>query len=160
MSYWKGLMIAAAIDLVWIMGSPIVAPEPLQEAGEYVAEPTWPLNPENVGVVYVDKSRSPDVDRLIALSEQLDSLMIHLQEHSEDVDAIERVADLYASHELWPGAIGPLARAIQLDPERWSLWSALDRAVERAGLAQITDAELMLRAQEFVEMVEMWGEGC
>ena len=29
MSYWKGLMIAVAIDLIWIMGCPLVATEPV-----------------------------------------------------------------------------------------------------------------------------------
>ena len=28
MSYWKGLMFAAAIDLVWIMGCPLLVTEP------------------------------------------------------------------------------------------------------------------------------------
>jgi Flp pilus assembly protein TadD len=86
--------------------------------------------------------------------------MGYLQEHPEDVDAVEQVADLYANNGWWDEAIGPLARAIQLDPERWSLWSALDRAIEKAGMATITDAELTVRAQNFVEAVDMWGHGC
>ena len=86
--------------------------------------------------------------------------MMHLQEFPEDVDAIEKVADIYVDKGWWDQAIGPLARAIQLDADRWSLWSALDRAVGNAGMATISDAELTVRAAGFVEEVEMWGHGC
>jgi cytochrome c-type biogenesis protein CcmH/NrfG len=160
MSYWKGLMIAVGIDLVWIMGSPILAPDAKLPRSTYKAERTWPMNPENVGVIYVEQPQAEEVDRLIEVADALDSLMLHLQAEPEDVDAIEKVADVYANNGWWQDAIAPLARAIQLDPERWSLWSALDRALEQAGIATITDAELTVRAQNFVEAVEMWGEGC
>lgn len=142
MNYWKGLVIAAAIDLVWIMACPTAAtgPEPLPPV-DAVAE--WPA----------------DID-FAALGELEDSLMMHLQEHPDDVDAIEEVARVYASHGWYESAIGPLARALQLDPSRRSLWSALDQAVEKNGMAKITDAELTRRAASFVEAVEMWGHGC
>jgi len=157
MKYWKGLMIAAGIDLVWIMGSPVLAPDLKLPA--YKDEP-WVLSPENGGAVSDHPPHTPEVDRLAAIGEKLDSLMMYVQAHPEDVDAIEKVADLYADNGWWDDAIGPLARAIQLDAERWSLWSALDRAIEKMGMATITDAELTVRAQNFVEAVEMWGEGC
>ena len=160
MSYWKGLMIAVGIDLVWIMGSPVLAPNSPPKMHQYKEEIAGPLNAENVGVVYVGHRQTEEVDRLIEVSNALDSLMMHLQEEPEDVNAIEKVADVYASNGWWDEAIGPLARAIQLDPERWSLWSALDQAVEKAGMATITDAELTMRAADFVEAIEMWGHGC
>ena len=159
MSYWKGLGVALAIDLVWIMGLPVLAPQAVPQLHQYKEEVTGPLDAANVGVVSVE-DRQGEVDRLIAVSEALDSLMMHLQTEPEDVDAIEQVAEVYLSNGWWDEAIGPLARAIQLDPERWSLWSALDRAVENAGMATITDAELTVRAQNFVEAVETWGHGC
>jgi cytochrome c-type biogenesis protein CcmH/NrfG len=147
MNYWKGLMLAAAIDLVWIMGCPFLAtaPEP----------PT--LSREEPGAAYVDKS--PDVEQLAEVSLLEDSLMAYLQEHSDDVDAIEKIADVYADNGWWDAAIDPLARALQLDPSRRSLWSALDRAVERSGKVKITDAELTRHAAAFVEAVEMRGHG-
>jgi hypothetical protein len=160
MSYWKGLMIAVGIDLVWIMGSPVLAPNSPPKMHQYKEEVTGPLNADNVGVVYVGQPPTGEVDRLIGVADVLDSLMMHLQAEPEDVNAIEKVADVYANNGWWDAAIGPLARAIQLDPERWSLWSALDRAVEKAGMATIKDAELTVRAAEFVEAVEMWGHGC
>jgi hypothetical protein len=155
MSYWKGMMIAVAIDLVWIMGSPSLATGP--EMPPYTIEPRWLMN-DNVGAVYVDKS--PDVEQLRQISVLEDSLMMYLQEHADDVDAIQQVADVYADNGWWDNAIGPLARALQLDPSRRSLWSALDRAVDRSGKAKITDRELTERAAAFVEAVEMWGHGC
>ena len=36
----------------------------------------------------------------------------------------------------------------------------LDRAVEKSGRDKITDAELVRRAAEFKETVEMMGDGC
>jgi predicted Zn-dependent protease len=149
MSYWKGLMIAAAIDLVWIMACPITVtePEPLPPA-DAVAE--WPAEAP---------AAPQDVD-FAALGELEDSLMFYLQEHPDDVAAIEKVADVYAGHGWYESAIGPLARALQLDPSRRGLWSALDQAVEKSGMAKITDAELTRRAARFVDAIEMWGHGC
>jgi hypothetical protein len=160
MSYWKGLGVAVAIDLIWIMGSPLLAPDAKAPRSTTKAELAWVMNPADAPPPADEQQESEEVDRLIAVSEALDSLMMHLQMEPEDVDAIEKVADIYASNGWWDEAIGPLARAIQLDPERWSLWPALDRAVEKAGMAAIADAELTVRAQNFIEEVEMWGHGC
>jgi len=149
MNYWKGLGVAAAIDLVWIMGCPILVtePEPLPPVAVVAAWPSAaPVEPQ-------------DVD-FTALGELEDSLMMYLQEHPDDVDVIQKVADVYANHGWYESAIGPLARALQLDPSRRGLWSALDTAVEKSGIAKITDAELTRRAARFVEAVEMWGHGC
>ena len=143
MSYWKGLAVAVAIDLVWIMGASTVLAPDLQEPAYTVAEP-----------------EPNEVDELIEISERLDSLMMQLQMNPEDVDAMEKVADIYADKGWWDAAIGPLARAIQVDADRWSLWSALDRAVEKSGMATITDAELTVRAASFMDEVNAWGHGC
>lgn len=141
MNYWKGLGVAAAIDLVWIMGCPFLATEPQT------------LPP-------VDVVAEMPFDDLNASGRIEDSLMMYLQEHPDGVDAIEKIADVYADNGWWEAAIDPLARALQLAPSRRSLWSALDRAVERSGKAKITDAELTRRAANFVEAVGMWGQGC
>jgi cytochrome c-type biogenesis protein CcmH/NrfG len=132
MAYWKGLMIAAAIDLVWIMGRPTAT------------------QPATV----------PPLEQLIETSRLDDSLMLYLQENPEDVPAMETLAGVYAQHGWWDTAINPLARALELDPSRRSLWAALDRAVEKSGLGKITDAELVRRAAAFKESVEMEGHGC
>ena len=158
MSYWKGLGVAVAIDLVWILGSStILAPD--LTPSPYKEDP-WVMNSGSQVTVTLAERERPEVDELIEISERLDSLMMHLQEFPDDVDAIEKVADVYVDKGWWDQAIGPLARAIQLDADRWTLWSALDRAVGNAGMATISDAELTVRAANFVAEVEMWGHGC
>jgi hypothetical protein len=139
MNYWKGLMIAAAIDLVWIMARPIAIEPPVPSPLEIVAE--LPPNETEIG-------------------DQEDSLMVALKSHPLDVDVIEELADFYAAHGWWDAALNPLARALQLDPSRRSLWVALDRALERLGRDEITDAELIRRAGEFVQVVGIVGDGC
>jgi len=136
MTYLKGLMIAAAIDLVWIMARPTGTQPATVPPFDAVA--AWPTEPRELD----------------------DSLMEFLQEHPEDVSALETLARFYADHEWWDAAINPLARALEIDPSRRSLWAALDRAVEKSGLAEITDAELARRAAAFKESVEMEGHGC
>ena len=86
--------------------------------------------------------------------------MQHLQEESRDVDAMLAIARLYTEHGWAGDAIGPLARALQLDPYRRDLWVALDRALAHDGRAKITDAELTRAALEFVSAIEMLGHGC
>jgi cytochrome c-type biogenesis protein CcmH/NrfG len=141
MRYWKGLLIAVAFDTALIAGPDFLATEPPPPAQSQAIQ--WPA--------------SNDLDSLDRL---VDSLMQHLQEHVDDVDAMLAVARLYAEHG-WPeDAIGPLARALQLDPYRRDLWVALDRALEQSGRAKITDAELTGAAREFALAIEMRGHGC
>ena len=149
MSYWKGLGVAVAIDLIWIMGCPVLATEPPPEAQR---ESNWVLNPRP-GVSY-------EVDQLARIGQLEDSLMERLQDQPNDVDAMQKLADVYASNGWYEAAIGPLARALQLDPTRRSLWSALDTAIAKSGRAKMTDKELTEKAAAFVEAVGMWGHGC
>lgn len=152
MNYGKGLIIALVFDLAWLMGSPAatMGPDPMPPVQEVVAD--WP-EPPHV------KSR-PAVADLDRIGRQEDSLMTYLQERPRDVDAMATLAHVYAENEWFDDAIGPIARALQLDPSRRSLWSALDRALDNSGKAKITDRELTERAAKFVESVEMWGQGC
>lgn len=152
MNYWKGLAIAAAIDAAWLMGCPATSTEP------------DPLPPVEVVMDWPETGSQPAVAEPEMGSGTIgtveDSLMLYLQGHPKDVDAMEKLARVYADDGWDESAIGPLARALQLDPDRRSLWVALDRAVQRSGMAKITDAELVRRATLFVETVEAWGHGC
>jgi cytochrome c-type biogenesis protein CcmH/NrfG len=150
MTYWKGLMIAAAIDLGWLVGCPAAAtgPEPVPPL-DVVAE--WPAAPA------VEPQR---LDELSETGRLEDSLMLLLQQNPTDVAAMAQLSDIYAEQGWYDAAINPLARALQIAPGRRSLWVALDTLLEKSGLAKITDAELTRRAQQFVEAVEMWGHGC
>jgi cytochrome c-type biogenesis protein CcmH/NrfG len=143
MSYWKGLVIAAAVDLVWIMGRPTETQPATVPPLDVVAE--WPVEHR------ADTKTFEELD---------DSLIAYLQEHPEDVSAMETLASVYAENGWWDAAINPLARALELDPSRRSLWTALDRAVKQSGKTEITDAELVRRAAAFRESVEMEGHSC
>jgi cytochrome c-type biogenesis protein CcmH/NrfG len=145
MSYWKGLMLAAAIDLVWIAGCPLLVTEP-------------ELNPETA-VSYVETPVT-DVEQINEVGNLEDSLMVHLKDHPEDVTAMEKIAHVYMEQGWYDAAIRPLARALELDTSRRSLWALLDEAIEKSGRGTISDAELVQAAKAFVEAVEMWGEGC
>jgi len=141
MRYWKGLMIAAAVDLAWIAGHPS------------------PVGPRmEAASVVVDASR--ELDHLSEVGRVTDSLMANLQDNPDDVATMEALARVYADNGWWDAAINPLARALQLDPARRSLWVLLDRAVEKSGRDKITDAELVRRAAAFKESVEMLGHSC
>ncbi len=139
MSYWKGLGVAVAIDLIWIMGCPLLATEPPRETQR---EPVQ------------------QVAALAVVGQLEDSLMERLQDQPSDVHAMQKLADVHASNGWYEAAIGPLARALQLDPTRRSLWSALDTAIAKSGRLKMTDKELTERAAAFVDAVEMWGHGC
>ncbi|OLB67056.1 MAG: hypothetical protein DMD38_00320 [Gemmatimonadetes bacterium] len=121
MTNWKAVTISLALALGWIMGNPAVA-----------------LGP------------APDPQAEVQMSiARVESLTQHLRSHPEDVGAMEDLAALYMSNGSYDTAIAPLARGLQLDPYRRSLWVALDVAVIRSGRKMITDAELTRQAVAF-----------
>ncbi len=123
MTNWKAVTISLALALGWIMGNPAVA-----------------LGP------------APDPQAEVQMNiARVESLTQHLRSYPEDVGAIEDLAALYMANGSYDAAIGPLARALQLDPHRRSLWVALDVAVIRSGRKMITDAELTKMAARFKE---------
>lgn len=126
MTNWKAVTISLGLAVGWIMGNPAAALGP---------------TPEPQAEVQMNIAR-------------VEALTQHLRNYPQDVDEMEHLAALYAANGAYDVAIGPLARALQLEPSRRSLWSALDRAVERSGAARITDAELTRRAASFVEALE------
>ncbi len=126
MTNWKAVTISLGLAVGWIMGNPAVALGPA---------------PEPQAEVQMNIAR-------------VEALTQHLRIYPRDVDEMEHLAALYMANESYDAAIGPLARALQLEPNRRGLWSALDQAVERSGGARITDAELTRRAASFVEALE------
>ncbi len=126
MTNWKIVTISLALALGWIMGNPAAALGPAPE---------------------------PEAEVQMSIA-RVESLTQHLRSNPEDVGAMEDLAALYMSNGSYDAAIGPLARALQLDPHRRSLWVALDVAVIRSGRKMITDAELTTRAASFVEALK------
>jgi cytochrome c-type biogenesis protein CcmH/NrfG len=148
MRYWKGLLIAVAFDAAVIAGPDFVATEP------------QPVRPQAMQWPASSEPESLSFTRLQELDGRVDSLLQHLEGHAKDVDAMLAVARIYMENGWAGDAVGPLARALQLDPHRRDLWVALDRALERSGRAQISDAELTRAALEFVSAIEMRGHSC
>lgn len=123
MTNWKVVTISLALALGWMMGNPAVALGPA---------------PDPQAEVQMNVAR-------------VESLTQHLREVPEDVGAMEDLAALYMTNGSYDAAIAPLARALQLDPLRRSLWVALDVAVIKSGRKMITDAELTKKAARFKE---------
>lgn len=123
MTNWKAVTISLGLAMGWIMGNPAVALGPAPE---------------------------PQVEVQMNIA-RVESLTQHLREVPGDVGAMEDLAALYMTNGSYDAAIGPLARGLQLDPHRRSLWVALDVAVIKSGRKMISDAELTKMAARFKE---------
>ena len=120
---WKAVTLSLGLALGWIVGNPAVA-----------------LGP----------APSPDPQAEVQMKvARVEALTQHLRSHPSDVDELEHLAALYTANGAYDAAIGPLARALQLDPDRRSLWVALDTALRHLDRQRISDEELALRAGEF-----------
>jgi len=123
MTNWKAVTISLALAVGWFIGNPAVA-----------------LGP------------APDPQTEVQMNfARVESLTQHLRSNPEDVSAMEDLAALYMANASYDAAIAPLARGLQLDPHRRSLWVALDVAVIRSGRKMISDAELTKMAARFKE---------
>lgn len=118
---WKAVTVALGLAMGWIVGNPAVALGPA---------------PDPQAEVQVNIAR-------------VEGLTQHLRNHPRDVDEMEHLAALYLANGSYDAALGPLARALQLDPHRRRLWAALDGALRHLGRQRISDEELVLRAAEF-----------
>lgn len=127
MTNWKAVTISLGLAVGWIMGNPAVALGPAPE---------------------------PQVEVQMNIA-RVESLTQHLRSYPGDIGAMEDLAALYMTNGSYDAAIGPLARGLQLDPHRRSLWVALDVAVIRSGRKMITDAELVRRAAEFSSRLQL-----
>ncbi len=121
MTNWKAVTISLGLAVGWIMGNPAVALGP---------------TPEPQAEVQMNIAR-------------VEALTQHLRIYPRDVDEMEHLAALYMANGSYDAALGPLARALQLDPHRRSLWAMLDSALRHLGRQRISDEELVVRAVEF-----------
>jgi cytochrome c-type biogenesis protein CcmH/NrfG len=121
MTNWKVVTVSLGLAVGWIMGNPAVALGPA---------------PDSQAEVQMNIAR-------------VEALTQHLRSHPQDVDEMEHLAALYMANRSYDAAMGPLARALQLDPHRRSLWAALESALRNMGRQRISDEELVLRAREF-----------
>jgi cytochrome c-type biogenesis protein CcmH/NrfG len=121
MTNWKAVTVALGLALGWIAGNPALALGPA---------------PDSQAEVQVNIAR-------------VEALTQHLRNNPRDVDEMEHLAALYMVNGSYDAALGPLARALQLDPHRRSLWAALDTALRHLGRQRVSDEELVLRAAAF-----------
>ena len=123
MTNWKAVTVALGLALGWFVGNPAVALGPA---------------PDPRAEVQVNVAR-------------VEGLTQHLRNNPQDVDEMEHLAALYMANGSYDAALGPLARALQLDPHRRRLWVALDNALRHLGRQRISAEELVLRAARFKE---------
>ena len=121
MTNWKAVTISLGLAVGWLMGNPAVALGPAPEPQAEV---------------------QMNIARVEALTQRL-------RTYPRDVDEMEHLAALYMANGSYDAALGPLARALQLDPHRRSLWAMLDSALRHLGRQRISDEELVVRAVEF-----------
>lgn len=100
----------------------------------------------------------PSVAELENVDRRVDELMVAIQKNDRNVEAMRALAVLYAAHGWFDAAIGPLARAVELEPGRDDLRHQLDLVLGLSGGTEPVDLDEEARA--FVESVEMWGHGC
>jgi cytochrome c-type biogenesis protein CcmH/NrfG len=86
-------------------------------------------------------------------------LMLSIQENDRDLAALAELAHLYMRHGWFGEAIGPLARAVEVDPGRVDLFYELLLAVKLSGRPEGT-VDFTEEARAFMEAVEMEGHGC
>jgi cytochrome c-type biogenesis protein CcmH/NrfG len=96
---------------------------------------------------------------LEALAEIEDSLVRAIQNDSADVGAMVDLAHLYMREGSFEHAVGPLARAMEVDPDRDDLSYELLLAMNLAGMDR-EQVDLAAMAREFAEMTAMAGHGC
>jgi cytochrome c-type biogenesis protein CcmH/NrfG len=102
---------------------------------------------------------SVPMDDLEEMERREDELMTAIQQDERDVESMRTLAEVYMRRGRYDAAIGPLARAAEVEPGRDDLRYELLlvlRLSERAG----ETVDVAAAAREFAEMAAMWGHGC
>ncbi len=96
---------------------------------------------------------------LEVLAQLEDSLIGAIQDDAGDVAAMAELAHLYMLHGAYDEAVGPLARALEIAPERDDLRSEL-RLAFRLGKLDEQQVDLAEKVRQFLDLVSMTGHGC
>ncbi len=96
---------------------------------------------------------------LEVLAQMEDSLIGAVQDDTGDVAAMAELAHLYMLHGAYDEAVGPLARALEIAPERDDLRSELRLAFQLGKLDE-RQVDLAEKARQFLDLVRMTGHGC
>lgn len=151
MRYLPAALVAVHVVLLGlaydkVVGSDWPVPTPPPVAAPRLAPPPAPL-----------ESRS--LKDLEVLAQIEDSLVRAIQDSAENQDAMVELAHLYMREGSFDSAVGPLARALEVDPNRDDLWYELLLAMKLAGWDR-EQVNLEEKAREFAEMAAMAGHGC
>jgi len=96
---------------------------------------------------------------LEVLAQMEDSLIGAVQDDTGHVAAMAELAHLYMLHGAYDEAVGPLARALEIAPERDDLRSELRLAFQLGKLDE-RQVDLAEKARQFLDLVRMTGHGC
>ena len=140
------VLVAAHAALIAFACHEIVAPKPVARHTAARVKAAAPLD-------------SLSLAELELLAEMEDSLIAAIQRDSSDVGAMAELAQLYMLHGAYDAAVGPLARALELAPEREDLRAELQLAFRLGNLAA-RHVDVAAQVREFLELVAMAGHGC
>ena len=140
------VLVAAHAALIAFACHEIVAPKPVARHTAARVKAAAPLD-------------SLSLTELELLAEIEDSLIAAIQRDSSDVRAMAELARLYMLHGAYDAAVGPLARALELAPEREDLRAELQLAFRLGNLAA-RHVDVAAQVREFLELVAMAGHGC
>jgi len=141
------VLVAAHAAVIAFACHEIVAPEP-RAPNARVARGTAATSLDSLSLA-----------ELQLLAQMEDSLIRAIQQDSGDMAAMAELAHLYMLHGAYDAAVGPLARALELAPDREDLRAELRLAFQLGQLDE-QHVDLAARAREFVELVAMEGHGC
>lgn len=113
--------------------------------------------PLSAPVARVPVAPAPDPIMLAVVDSLVDTYMMAIRDFASDVRAMTDLGFLYMRHGWFDRAIGPLARAREIDPSSEPLRRYLELALARAGGSPV---DLERAAREFAELAAAWGMGC
>jgi len=146
-------LVAAHVALLALACRELLAPEKLnRDAVPIAAARLAPGGPAARGDAL-------SLAELGELDRHVDELMQKIEENDLDVEAMSALAYLYMRHGWFDRAIGPLARAVQVEPARDGLWYELMLAVKLSGRAE-QEVDLAEEARRFADAAAMQGHGC
>ena len=142
-------LIVAAVAAITYRDMLLRRPVPLQTARVAVAPPAVEVR------VVPDRTSDP---LALAIMDSLSaSYMTTLSENPLDVTTMTDLAFLYMENGWWDRALGPLARASELEPTDELVNRFLELALARSGSGPFDLAQL---ARDFAALAEEWNHGC
>ena len=146
-------LVAVHVALIALACREWLAPQPLNQD-------TLPVTAARVApAVPPSRDDSLTLAELSELAREEDELLRKIEENAEDVEAMTALAYLYMRHRWFDRAIGPLARAVEIEPARDDLRHELGLAVKLSGRTE-SEVDYADEARRFAGQAAMHGHGC